>query len=106
MTNVRDEIDRYLQRMSNAREAMLKDPQYHWQMEWARRNLELMNLALDNEGIPEDIRVRVIRTVLYGTADESEALRRIDQTQRLMQKARLDFMSCPTVIPIPEGWRP
>ncbi|MEU0078537.1 hypothetical protein ABZY58_11625 [Micromonospora tulbaghiae] len=106
MTGVRDEIDRYLQRMPHAREAMLKDPQYHWQIQWARRNLELMDLALDNEGVPEDVRVRVIRTVLYGTADEAEALRRIDQTQRRMQEVRLDFMSRPQVIPIPDGLLP
>ncbi|MER7331693.1 MULTISPECIES: hypothetical protein [unclassified Micromonospora] len=86
-SRVRDELDRYLQRMPNAREARLNDPQYHWQMQWAQRMLELLDLALDNEGIPEDTRVRVIRTVLYGTADESEAMRRIDQTQRLTQEA-------------------
>jgi hypothetical protein len=101
MTTPREEITRYLQRMPGAREAMHGDPQYHYQVKWLERMFELLNLALEDEGIPEDIRTRVIRNVLYGGVDESEARRRTDLMNRMKEVAMHGRLTQPHMVPVP-----
>lgn len=76
---VQDAIDRYRSRMPGAREAQLNDPQYAHNTAWLQRMLEIADMAMEDEQIPEQSRARVIRTILYGSPDETEALTRIEE---------------------------
>lgn len=76
---VDDLINRFLGRMPDAREANHTDPQYRWQITWLRRMLATMDLAMEDEGVPEHVRLRIIRTLVYGAPNEAEALARVEQ---------------------------
>ena len=65
-----DVVNRYLQRTPDAGVAMLTDPQYAYHLYLARQILAVIERAMENEGIPEPVRERVLRTVLEGTDGE------------------------------------
>jgi hypothetical protein len=75
---------RYQERLGGRR-AYLEDPQHHWQMTWLRRMLDVIDMAMEDEGVDERSRERVIRTVLYGAPDPGEAERRIDEQQKQIE---------------------
>lgn len=68
-------ISRYLRRMPGAKEAHALDPQYHAQISLLRRMLSVADMVMEDEGVPEEIRLRVIRTIMYGSPDEGAAER-------------------------------
>jgi hypothetical protein len=75
-------IDRYLDRVHRASEADLMDATYHAMIGWMRRLLTSVDMVMEDEGIPEAIRLRIIRAAIYGAPDETAALDRIDAHRR------------------------
>jgi hypothetical protein len=72
-------IDRYLHRMPGASEAYRNDATYHAQFHFMRRVLTAVDMAMEDEGVPEATRVRVLRSAIYGAPDEWDAEQRIQQ---------------------------
>jgi hypothetical protein len=74
----------YLGRMPAAAEAHELDAQYRLQMDMLRRILGMVDIALDDEGIPRETRDRVLRAALYGSVDDpGAAMRRQEEIARL-----------------------
>lgn len=83
MSRIVDEtLRRWRERMPGVEQADLLDAEYHHRVRQMQRMLETVDLAMEDEGIPEDVRRRVVRTVVFGAPDETEALRRHEQHQR------------------------
>lgn len=61
-------IEGYLTRMPGARELHLTDAEAHHTIGMVRHTLYLIEIAMHDEGVPEAIRRRVMRTVLYANA--------------------------------------
>jgi len=75
-TDVDRLMSRYLNGVADADKAYATDPMYHAQVAWMRRTFTALDLVMEDEGIPEDVRLRVIRTLIYGAPSEAEALER------------------------------
>ncbi len=92
-------LDRWLQRMSGSREALRDDARYYAQFSFMRRTFVAMDMAMEDEGISEIIRLRIIRTLVYGAPDEADALARIER-----QKAEVERLKWapPRGIVVPE----
>lgn len=61
-----DAVDRYLGQQPGMREALLHDPVQHMQAEALRQTLSMVERALIDEGVPDDVRRRVINRVAWG----------------------------------------
>lgn len=90
-------IRRWLERMPQASRAYHEDPTFHAQVSWLRRMLSLLDMALEDEGIGEETRLRVARTVIYGGPDESQALARIEEMQATARRAAWGSMRAANV---------
>lgn len=100
---VRNAIDRYLSRIPGADSARTFDPVYAAQMTYLQRVLETVDMAMEDEGVPESTRVRVIRTVVYGAPDEYAAHERMARTEELKEWA----MRVPGPLPPSDAiWQP
>ncbi len=76
-----DLLDSYLKRVPGSRDAINLDPQFSMQTKWLRRALRLLDIAMEDEGVPEHVRGRVLRVVCYGTAEDvADAQLRISTT--------------------------
>lgn len=83
---VREAINRYARRMGIIERATeAQDPIYHFQWEHLRRVLETADMAMEDEGIAEESRSRVIRTILYGAPDEADVERRIQEREQMVK---------------------
>lgn len=91
-------IDRWLARIPDADKAYMRDPQYHMQVRWMRRTFTALDLAMEDEGIPEQVRDRILRTLIHGAPDESEALQRMEGLRFQAEK----LAAAPLV---PEPWQ-
>lgn len=63
---VGDALSRYLNQQPGMREALLHDPVQKMQAEMLRRTLTMVERALTDEGVPDDVRRRVINRVIWG----------------------------------------
>ncbi len=89
MTRTKELIDRWLSRIPNAAAAYRNDPVYHAQLQHMRRLFEALDMVLEDEGIGEQARTRIIRTLVYGAPDEAQALARIaDQEAKVQELMR------------------
>lgn len=61
-----DTLDRYLDGNPEARRAYLEDPFQHGQIELQRQVLDAADRAMASEGIPEDVRNRVVNRIVWG----------------------------------------
>jgi len=84
MSPVAVEFQRYVDGMPGVRAAYLTDAEYSAQMKFIRRMVETMDLALDTEEVPVDVRRRVVRMVLFGSPDPDAA----EQLQREMKRVQ------------------
>jgi hypothetical protein len=82
-------IDRWLSRSADASQAYHQDAQYHWQITYLRRTLTAMDLVMQDEGIAEQVRDRILRTLVLGAPDEAAALARVEEMKRLAESTRL-----------------
>lgn len=66
-----DTIGRYLAQQPGMREALLADPVQNMQAEALRQTLSTVERALMDEGVPDDVRRRVINRVVWGEPEGS-----------------------------------
>lgn len=86
MIDVDDEVRRFVGERPPAAWAWMRDPEYHAQMTLLRNFVKLMEAALQAEGIPENMRLRVVRTTLFGAPDPYEAIARVFQHEAEIQR--------------------
>lgn len=87
MIDVDEEVRRFVGDRPPAAWAWMRDPQYRAQMETLRLLARLFDQAMTAEGIPEWIRLRVLRAGLFGSPDPAEALQRVHRHEQLVQLA-------------------
>lgn len=100
---VRDAIDRYERRMPGARAAANTDPIQHHLTTWMHRMLDLVDMVLEDEGIPEETRRKVAQCILYGSPNQADAEMRQHQNEMLAEHLRNRAPSI--VLEMPEGWQ-
>lgn len=61
-----DTLNRYLAQQPGMREALLRDPVQHMQAEALRQTLAMVERALADEGVPDDVQRRVVNRVVWG----------------------------------------
>ncbi|MDX3314661.1 hypothetical protein P1S61_37540 [Streptomyces sp. ME08-AFT2] len=61
-----DTLGRYLDQQPGMRQALLTDPVQKMQAEALRQTLSMVERALTDEGVPDDVRRRVINRVVWG----------------------------------------
>jgi hypothetical protein len=66
---VDDVLGRYLDQQPGMREALLNDPAQKVQIEALRQALTMVERALADEGLPDEVRRRVINRVIWGDPD-------------------------------------
>lgn len=72
-------VDDHMRRDPNARQAYYHDALYSAQIRFLRGMLRLADEVMEHEGVPERVRERVVRCVIYGTPDGADAVIRIDE---------------------------
>lgn len=82
---VNEALDRFRARMPAPGAAERLDPVYHWKDQWMKRMLSMVDIAMEDEGVPDDVRRRVVRTLLFGAPDETDATLRIEMTEQQKQ---------------------
>ncbi|GAA4439502.1 hypothetical protein [Phytohabitans houttuyneae] len=92
---VAEQFQRYVDRMPGARAAYVHDATYAAQMKFIRRMLYTVDLALETEGVAEDVRQRVTRMVLFGSPDPDAADDRAREHERLMTAVMADVRKGP-----------
>lgn len=90
-----DEIIRsYLRRMPGAEFAFVRDSLARREMELARSLLTLVDLGLQDEGVDEATRARVLRSALYGSLeDPAAAVERVHAAEKRTDELRRTVMS-------------
>lgn len=66
-----DTLGRYLDQQPGMRQALLTDPVQKMQAEVLRQTLSMVERALVDEGVPDDVRRRVINRVVWGEPEGS-----------------------------------
>lgn len=61
-----DTLGRYIDQQPGLRQALLHDPVQHMQAEALQRTLDMVECALTDEGVPDDVRRRVVNRVVWG----------------------------------------
>ncbi len=83
----RADVDRlvteHMRRDPDADRAYHHDATYSAQDRWLRGMLRLVDEVMEHEGVPEQVRERVVRCVLYGSPDSSDAVVRITDRARV-----------------------
>lgn len=87
MTNyIRQARERWSRRIPGADRIRLSDPIAHFQTHYIDTMLTLADMAMEDEGIPEETRQRVIRTVVYGSPNPADVELRIAQHEENMAR--------------------
>lgn len=87
MIDVDAEVRRFVGERPPAEWAWMRDPTYRAQMTTLRKLLAQVELAMVMESIPEPVRLRVVRTALFGAPDPEEAVQRVRDHEQLVQLA-------------------
>lgn len=67
MSEFTDEVlGRYLDQQPGMRQALLEDPVQHAQTELMRRTLAAVERGMTDEGIPPEVRCRVVNRIVWG----------------------------------------
>lgn len=83
-------VNRYLARQPGMREALLTDPVQHMQVEALRQTLAMVERALIQEGVPDDVRRRVINRVVWGEPEgHVDVHAQMDQQRKAMAESTL-----------------
>jgi hypothetical protein len=82
----REVIDRYLARYPQADEAARTSAEFAHDVALLRRLLHTLDLVMEDEGVGEPARTRILRTVLYGAADPDAAVRHEERVKQLVQR--------------------
>lgn len=84
-------MDNYLLNNPEADEAQLADAEYSWRIKLTKQILDVTETAMRLEGIPEEVMVRVLNTVVYGTAEIPEDITIIEQYRQVMLDSELQY---------------
>jgi hypothetical protein len=87
-------LNRYLDQQPGMRKVLLTDPVQHALAEQLRQTMDAVEHALINEGVPEDVRHRVINRVIWG---EPEG--RVDVHTQKQEQAIAAYNSMPMLSP-------
>lgn len=79
-----DALGRYLDQQPGMRQALLTDPVQNMQAKALRQTLNMVERALVDEGVPDDVRRRVINRVVWGEPEGS-----VDVHARMLDPERL-----------------
>lgn len=79
---IRQARERWARRMPGATHVQHYDAVTHFQTHYIDTMLTLADMAMEDEGIPEHVRQRVIRTVVYGSPNPADAELRITQHEQ------------------------
>lgn len=85
---VSDESDWYRHNMPGAAKAAATDPMYQFQTTWLRSILDLADMVMEGEGVPPDVRRKVVRGLLYGSPNVADAELRVRQNEVMVQQLR------------------
>jgi len=99
----------YLARWPGAEFAHARDTLYRREVTLLRSALTLVDLGMEDEGIPEEVRVRVVRGALRGAiGDPAEAGERIDSRAALADAMARGVVPSPAPAhpPVPPTPRP
>lgn len=77
-------VETYRDRTGQPRDSALDGA---WQYQWTvlRDMLSCLEVILDDEGVPRETAVRVLRCLLYGSPSVADAELRMGQEQRMME---------------------
>lgn len=78
-----------------ARTAAMEDPLFAAQWKQLRRILQMTEEAMTAEGIGGDVIERVLRSVLFGTADPAAGIDRLRDRERELQQLRMPRFDTP-----------
>lgn len=85
-------VNAYMGSVTGAREAHMNDAIYHERVEFMTRLLEIFDLAMDQENIPQAMRLRVLERVMLAAPDPGETKRLLEQAKKLIS-------------PLPNHWK-
>lgn len=68
---INETLGRYLAQQPGMRQALLTDPVQNMQAEALRQTLNMVERALADEGVPDDVRRRVVNRVVWGEPEGS-----------------------------------
>lgn len=97
---VRDAFKRREERMADTSRARLLDPHFNYQTTLLQHVLDLADMVMEDEGVPQEVRARVVRCVLYGSPNPVDAELRMRQ-----QEAMTEVLKTQPIV-MPEGWQP
>lgn len=87
---INDTLGRYLDQQPGMRQALLTDPLQKAQAEALRQTLTMVERALTDEGVPDEVRHRVINRVVWGEPEgHVDVHARMDGVRRQMLAADL-----------------
>lgn len=84
-------VNDWLRRYPGADEAALTDGMYRWQLNILRSVLSLTDMALEDEGVPAEVRERVLRACMLGSAPQPVEA----QERRRAEMERLEQLRTP-----------
>lgn len=103
---VREAVDRYMRRIPGADSARALDPIYSAQFTFMERVLQIVDMAMEDEGVPERSRERVIRTVVCGAPDEYAAHQRMARNEKVVEWVKTHPGPPPSGLLLPNRDRP
>lgn len=80
---IRDElinqaVSRYLGNVQDANDAYMNDAQYHAQIDFMTRLMEIFDLAMEQEGLRRNVRYEILQRVMLAAPDPAEAKKRVE----------------------------
>jgi hypothetical protein len=98
MSEITDDLlGRYLDQQPGMRQALLEDPVQHAQTELMRRTLAAVERGMADEGIPPEVRRRVVNRIVWG---EPEGL--VDVHARVREQVLLAAHDLP--VELTDAW--
>jgi len=77
-------VSRYLGEVTASRDAYLNDGQYHAQIDFMTRLMEIFDLAMRQQGLSAAMRFGVLERVMLSAPDPAEANRRIKMMKEMI----------------------
>ena len=86
--HVRDARARWQNGVPGAMHAQAYDAITQYQLHWMDAVLSLVDMAMEEEGVAEDTRRRVIRAAVYGSTNPADSEQRIQARQAELAKIK------------------
>lgn len=89
--HIRQARERWSERMPGAYRAYMNDATHHYQVDLVDTILATVDMAMEDEGVPEAARQRIIRTVVYGSPNPADAELRMAQNEETKREMRRGY---------------